>query len=95
MALTVLGLWLLVLGLSQPNVPVYLYWAEGTLLSVGYSTVGAVVASRSPENPVGWLFCTIGLLGAVRLFVAEYAIATLLAEPGSALINPLGIDAAV
>ncbi|MDP8947592.1 MAG: hypothetical protein M3N09_05765 [Actinomycetota bacterium] len=46
-------------------------------------------------NPIGWLSCTIGLLGAVRLFVAEYAIATLLAEPGSALLNPLGIDAAV
>jgi hypothetical protein len=44
----VLSLWLLVLGLSRPNVPVYPYWAEGTLLAVGYSTVGAVVASPGP-----------------------------------------------
>jgi hypothetical protein len=61
MALTVLGLWLLVLGLSHPNVPVYSYWAEGTLLAVGYSTVGAVVASPRPGNPVGWALCSIGL----------------------------------
>ena len=61
MALTVLSLWLLVLGLSRPNVPVYPYWAEGTLLAVGYSKVGAVVASRRPGNPVGWALCSIGL----------------------------------
>jgi hypothetical protein len=33
--LTVLSLWLLILNLSHPNVPVYLYWAEDTLLAVG------------------------------------------------------------
>jgi hypothetical protein len=44
--LTVLSLWLLILNLSHPNVPVYRYWAEDTLLAVGYSTVGAVAASH-------------------------------------------------
>ena len=61
MALTMLSLWLLVLGLSRPNVPVYPYWVEGTLLAVGYSTVGTVVASRRPGNLVGWALCSIGL----------------------------------
>ena len=57
------------------------------MIAVSFSPVGAVIAPRlPPRNPIGWLFCTIGLLGAVRLFVAEYAIATLLAEPGSSLI---------
>jgi hypothetical protein len=83
MALTVLGLWLLVLGLSQPNVPVYLYWAEGTLLAVGYSTVGAVAASRRPENPIGWVLCSIGLSWGAAHFSSEYAIYALLAAPGS------------
>ncbi len=83
MALTVLGLWLLVLGLSQPNVPIYLYWAEGTLLAVGYSTVGAVAASRRPENPVGWVLCSIGLSWGAAHFSSEYAIYALLAAPGS------------
>lgn len=53
--LTVLSLWLLILNLFHPNVPVYRYWAEDTLLAVGYSTVGAVVASRRPQNPIGWI----------------------------------------
>jgi hypothetical protein len=38
--LTMLSLWLLILNLSHPNVPVYLYWAEDILLAVGYSTGG-------------------------------------------------------
>jgi len=37
----------------------------------------------SPENPIGWLFCAIGLLWAVIHFIGEYAIYTLLAAPGS------------
>src|SRR5215208_4349929 len=61
LVLTMLSLWLLILILSHPNVPGYLYWAEDTLLAVGYSTVGAVVASRRPGNPVGWVLCSIGL----------------------------------
>jgi hypothetical protein len=40
-----LSFWLLMVNLSHPNVPIYLYWAEDTLLAVGYSTVGAVAAS--------------------------------------------------
>ena len=60
--LTVLSLWLLILNFSHPNIPVYRYWAEDTLLAVGYSTVGAVAASYRPWNPVGWVLCSIGLV---------------------------------
>jgi hypothetical protein len=83
MALTALSLWLLLLGLSRPNVPVYPYWAEGTLLAVGYSTVGAVVASRRPGNPVGWVLCAIGLSWGAYHFSSEYVIYALLAAPWS------------
>src|SRR5215216_3325406 len=81
--LTMLSLWLLILILSHPNVPGYLYWAEDTLLAVGYSTVGAVVASRRPGNPVGWVLCSIGLSWGVPHFTSEYATYALLAAPGS------------
>jgi hypothetical protein len=81
--LTVLSLWLLILNLSHPNVPVYLYWAEDTLLAVGYSTVGAVAASHRPGNPVGWVLCAIGLSWGVAHFTSEYATYALLAVPGS------------
>jgi hypothetical protein len=84
LALTALSLLLLVLNLSHPDVPVYSFWAENVLFSIGYSTVGAVIVPRMPaENSIGWLFCTIGLIWAVLHFIGEYAIYTLLADPGS------------
>src|SRR5918992_258058 len=79
-----LGLLFLITSRSRTGAPVYDYWLVNTVISIGFSTVGAVITPRLPRlNPIGWLFCTIGLVGAVRLFVAEYAIVTLLAEPGS------------
>jgi hypothetical protein len=84
LTLTALSLLLLVLNLYHPDVPVYSFWAENVLFSIGYSTVGAVLVPRMPaENPIGWLFCAIGLLWAVIHLIGEYAIYALLAEPGS------------
>jgi hypothetical protein len=48
------------------------------MVAVGYSTVGAIVASRLPESPIGWLFCAIGASFAVVHFSAEYATYALL-----------------
>ena len=86
------GLFLLVLSRSPVSAPVYAgapvfdYWLVNTVIAVSFSTVGAMIAPRlPPRNPVGWIFCSIGLVAAMRLFVAEYAIVTLLAEPGSEL----------
>jgi hypothetical protein len=84
LTLTALSLLLLVLNLSHPDVPVYSFWAENVLFSIGYSTVGAVIVPRMlQENLIGWLFCAIGLLWAVIHLIGEYAIYALLAEPGS------------
>jgi hypothetical protein len=83
LALTVMSLWLLILNLSHPDVPLYLYWAEDTLLAVGYSTVGAVAASHRPGNPVGWVLCSIGLSWGVAHLTSEYATYALLAVPGA------------
>ena len=44
LVLTALSLWLLLLSLSYPNVPVYSsFWAETTLEAICFSTVGAVI----------------------------------------------------
>ncbi len=84
LVLTVLGLLCLVTSQSRTGAPVYDYWLVNTVIAIGFSTVGVVITPRLPGlNPIGWLFCMIGLVGGVRLFVAEYAIVTLLAEPGS------------
>ncbi|HZC03655.1 MAG TPA: hypothetical protein VE844_20605, partial [Gammaproteobacteria bacterium] len=86
LALTVLGLLFLVTSQSHTGAPAYDYWLVNTVVAISFSIVGGMIASRlPPQNPIGWIFCTIGLLAGMRLFVAEYAIATLLAEPGSLL----------
>jgi hypothetical protein len=80
--LTAVGLLLLALNLSHPDVHVYNYWLENTLSAVLFSTVGAIVASRRAENPVGWLFCLLGLAFGIGHSSSQYAIYAQLAQPG-------------
>jgi cytochrome b subunit of formate dehydrogenase len=82
LALTALTVLLIVLLLSS-DTPIYYYWLETSMVAVGYSTVGAIVASRLPESPIGWLFCAIGLIFGVSHFSAEYAAYDLLAPSRS------------
>jgi hypothetical protein len=42
-------------------------------LSLAYPTVGALIASRLPTNPIGWIFCGVGLLYAARRLTEAYA----------------------
>jgi hypothetical protein len=88
--LTTFGLLFLALSRSPVGAPVYAgapvfdYWLVNTVVAVSFSVVGAMITPHFPsQNPVGWIFCAIGLVAGLRLFVAEYAIVTLLAEPGS------------
>ena len=81
-ALTVLALLLLALNLSHPNTHIYDYWFNNTTIVITV-TVGAIVASRRPENPVGWLLCLSGVLVSISHFGSQYAIYALLAQPNS------------
>src|SRR5215204_3835640 len=83
LALTALSLLLFILNLSYPNTHLYEPWLDNTLSAVFYPSVGAIVASRRPENPVGWLLCLYGLGTSIGYFCAEYAIYALLAQPNS------------
>jgi hypothetical protein len=85
LGLAALGLFLLVLSrIALPGAPVFEQWAEDGVVAVGFSTLGAIVAPRFPaKNPIGWLFCAIGLVGAILLFSGEYAAYSLQARPGS------------
>ena len=84
LAFAALGLVLLVLGREHPGAPGFAQWAEDAVVAVSFSTLGALVAPRFPPgNPIGWLFCAIGLVGAVLLFCGEYAAYALLLRPGS------------
>jgi hypothetical protein len=50
-------------------------------VAVTYSTVGAVIASRRPENTVGWLFCAIGFFHGIAVFTGEYGVYALATNP--------------
>jgi hypothetical protein len=84
LALTALGILLLALSQAHQGVPVFEEWVENAVIAVGFSTVGAIVAPRfPPQNPIGWLFCAIGLVAGTILFGSEYAYYALLAQPGT------------
>ena len=80
--LTALSLFLVVLNLRYPNAPIPNFWLGNALVVIDV-TVGAIVASRRPENPVGWLLCLSGVATSTSTFTSLYAIYALLAQPGS------------
>jgi hypothetical protein len=80
LALTALSFLLLALNLSL-DAPIYFYWVEPTTIAVGYSVIGAIIASRLPSHPIGWICCAVGFTGAVEHLSGEYAVYALLAHP--------------
>ena len=53
------------------------------LVLLAFATVGALIASRHPQNPIGWIFCISTLLWALGVFLLEYAVYALITIPGS------------
>jgi hypothetical protein len=57
-----------------------------TLDGVTFATVGALIASRRPSNPIGWLFLMTSLLlafGGDRSLADQYTYFTFVTRPGS------------
>jgi len=80
LTLTALNFLLIAMNVSL-NTPAYAFWPELTSLAVGYSVIGAIIASRLPNHPIGWLCCAIGLIAAVDHFAGEYSLYALVAQP--------------
>jgi hypothetical protein len=57
--------------------------AVWVLAQVVLAVVGALIASRRREIPIGWLFCAAGLIGVVEGVAARYAVHELVGSPGS------------
>jgi MFS family permease len=87
--LTVLGLvasfWLgeLVFSTGWEPRPATATLGAVILVMVSTAAVGALVASRRPRHPVGWLLLGVGLALAVTLLVQAYVDYGLLARPGA------------
>src|SRR3712207_6412461 len=82
LALTALSLLLLALNLSHPNTPTFDWWLGNALVVID-ATIGAIVASRRPENPIGWLLCLSGVAVSTSTFTSLYAVYALLARTGT------------
>src|SRR5829696_8061516 len=78
LTLTALSFLLIALNVSL-NTPAYAFWPDLPSIAVGYSVIGAIIASRLPEHPIGWICRAIGLIAAVDHFAGEYAVYALLA----------------
>ena len=53
-----------------------------------FITVGAFIASRRPENPIGWIICAATLIWSLSDFALEYGVYSLVTVPGSL---PVGV----
>jgi hypothetical protein len=83
--------WVLYLVITLLTVLLTLKNAPSELLSDSFNdlillvfiTVGAFIASRRPENPIGWIICTGTLIWALSLLALEYGVYGLITAPGS------------
>src|SRR3954449_8537613 len=79
-ALVVVALWLGTLNGTFSGDPFTLL----IVLSVAtYTITGAVLASRVPRNPIGWLFLIVGLGLLFGGATAEYATDAVVTHPGA------------
>ena len=81
LVLTAISVILLSLNYSNTTTQVYGYWPESIVIPIGFSIIGAIIASRLPANPLGWLFCAAASVSAVAHLSGEYAIYALMAQP--------------
>src|SRR5262245_23250230 len=74
LTLTVAGLAASLLALVQSTdqrwLPPHLWFSP--LVTITFSVVGALVASRQPHNPIGWICGIIGLLSGLTLLAFAY-----------------------
>jgi hypothetical protein len=57
-----------------------------------FMLIGALIAARRPENPIGWMFCGVGLTTNLALLLLEYAhLAFNSSLPGGVIAGWLGM----
>jgi hypothetical protein len=81
MALTVV--FTVLYPLSRDAAATAVNFAIAILFVAAFQTMGALIASRRPENPIGWVFCGMGLALVAAVFFGNYAQYALVVEPGA------------
>jgi hypothetical protein len=81
LCVAIYGAALLLLTVVDPSrLPEQLLFVPAAL---GYITVGALIATRRPENAIGWLFCAIPPLALFGLFAEQYFLYAVVVRPGA------------
>jgi hypothetical protein len=83
LALTTLGLLLLALTAVAPVPLGWGFRGQTIVFPLVFTPIGTLLAVRRPANPIGWIFCAIGLVGGFMVFAQEYAVYGIIANPGS------------
>ncbi len=60
--------------IADEHHPTFSHQFFAPVLTITYSVVGVLVASRHPQNPIGWLFCATGLLTSLNMLTAGYSL---------------------
>ncbi len=55
----------------------------GPAAIIAFSVIGALIVSRRPDNPIGWILCAVGLSFALGSLSGDYATYALVTKPGS------------
>jgi hypothetical protein len=72
---------------DRPTVPLAI---AAITVFVSFPVVGFVIAMRRPDNPIGWLFLTLGVTFAVGFFATDYVWRTLLFDLSLPLVGLIG-----
>jgi hypothetical protein len=56
---------------------------RSAIVAISVAVVGAVIVTHRPRNPIGWIFCTVGLTQGLLAFSYEYGTYALRTAPGA------------
>jgi hypothetical protein len=99
-ALCAVGVTLAVLGLvyaswNYDSLDAFLHGTvRSATVAISIPVVGALIATHRPRNPIGWIFCAVGLTQGLLTFSYEYGLYALQTAPGAVPGGPLAFWAA-
>ncbi len=81
--LTALGLMFLALSWRAPVPDTFGFRGGAAIWALAYAGTGQFLARHRPQNAIGWLFLVLGLVSGVLMFLGEYVVYVVIAQPGA------------
>jgi hypothetical protein len=63
--------------------------APNAIWAVSFPVVGALIATHRSRNPIGWLFCAVGIFQGLLIVAEQYSVYALRTAPGTVPGGPL------